>query len=145
MKTVKTRRRFLLLHFTANGFKKQRDLDLERRYFRVRYRKRAEYIPLPSEIGRMVTAGRTQSEKALVIFACESGLRTSTARAVRYADIKDGLDVVHVPVRSGIKEVDLDGAKAKDPHWAHSKKEGLRAPASQRIHVQVSSVVWFAE
>jgi hypothetical protein len=52
------------LHFTANGFKKQRDLELERRYLPVRYRKRAEYIPLPSEIGRMVTAGRTPSEKA---------------------------------------------------------------------------------
>jgi hypothetical protein len=52
----------LMAFFRANGFKKQKELELERQYLPVRHRKRSEYIPLPSEIGRMVTAGRTQSE-----------------------------------------------------------------------------------
>jgi len=46
----------LMTFFRANGFKKQRELELEleleRKYLPVRYRKRSEYIPLPSEISR---------------------------------------------------------------------------------------------
>jgi hypothetical protein len=36
----------LMTFFRANGFKKQRELELERQYLPVRYRKRSEYIPL---------------------------------------------------------------------------------------------------
>src|SRR5712691_11432879 len=84
--------------------RKQKELELERQYLPVRYRKRPEYIPLPSEINKMVIAGRNPAEKAIVLFVYEGGLRNSTARGVRYADVKGeleaGLEVVHVPVRS---------------------------------------------
>ncbi len=43
----------------------------------VGYRKRPEYIPLPSEINKIVIAGRNPSEKAIVLFICEGGLRNS--------------------------------------------------------------------
>jgi hypothetical protein len=82
----------LMTFFRANGFKKPKELELERQFLPVRYRKRPEYVPLPSEIGRTVTAGRTPSEIAFVVFVYESGLRNSTARAVRYADVRAELD-----------------------------------------------------
>lgn len=107
----------LISFFRANGFKKQKELELERQYLPVRYRKMPEYIPLPSEINKMVIAGRNPTEKAIVLFVYEGGLRKSTARAVRYGDVKrelhGGLEVVHVPVRTTMKEVDPDAAKGK--------------------------------
>ncbi len=107
----------LVSFFRANGFKKQKELELERQYLPVRYRKRPEYISLPSEINKTVIAGRNPSEKAIVLFVYEGGLRNSTARGVRYADVKGeleaGLEVVHVPVRSSMKEVDPDAAKGR--------------------------------
>ncbi len=36
------------------------------------------------------------------------------------------------------------GGILKTHDWAHSKKKGLRAPASQLIDVEVFSPVWFA-
>ncbi len=130
----------LMTFFRANGFKKQKELELERQYLPVRYRKRSEYIPLPSEIGRMVTAGRTLSEKALVVFIYESGLRNSTARAVRYADIKDeldmGLDIVHVPVRSNMKEVDPDAAKGRLEYDPFIGREAVKAVKAHVAYVE---------
>jgi len=70
----------LVSFFRANGFKKQKELELERQYLPVRYRKRPEYIPLPFEINKMVIAGRNPAEKAIVLFVYEGGLRNSTAR-----------------------------------------------------------------
>jgi len=130
----------LMTFFRANGFKKQKELELERQYLPVRYRKRSEYIPLPSEIGRMVTSGRTLSEKALVVFIYESGLRNSTARAVRYADIKDeldmGLDIVHVPVRSNMKEVDPDAAKGRLEYDPFIGREAVKAVKAHVAYVE---------
>ena len=54
----------LITFFRVNGFKKQKELELERHYLPVRYRKRPEYIPLASEINKMTIAGRNPSEKA---------------------------------------------------------------------------------
>jgi site-specific recombinase XerD len=121
----------LITFFRANGFKKQRELELERQYMPVRYRKRPEYIPLASEINKMVIAGRNPSEKAAVLFVYQSGLRNSTARAVRYVDVKaeldSGLDVVHVPVRAGMKEVDQDAAKGRVEYDPFIGKEAVKA------------------
>ena len=130
----------LITFFRGNGFKKQKELELERQYLPVRYRMRPEYIPLPSEIGKMVTAGRNPSEKALVVFIYESGLRNSTARAVRYADVKAeldaGLDVVHVPVRSSMKEVDPDAAKGRVEYDPFIGREAVRAVKEHLRYVE---------
>jgi hypothetical protein len=79
----------LITFFRVNGFKKQKELEIERHYMPVRYRKRPEYIPVPSEINKMAIAGVTPSQKALLLFVYEGGFRNSTARAVRYADVKE--------------------------------------------------------
>jgi len=84
----------------------------------------------------MVTAGRTPSERALIVFTYESGLRNSTARAVRYGDIQDelgsGLDVVHVPVRSSMKEVDPDAAKGRLEYDPFIGREAVTAVKGSR-------------
>ena len=51
----------LVSFFRANGFKKQRELELERQYLPMRYRKRPEYIPLSSEINKMNVSHTTIS------------------------------------------------------------------------------------
>jgi hypothetical protein len=79
----------LITFFRVNGFKKQKELEIERHYMPVRYRKRPEYIPVPSEINKMAIAGVTPSQKAMLLFVYEGGFRNSTARAVRYVDVKE--------------------------------------------------------
>jgi hypothetical protein len=109
----------------------------------VRYRKRPEYIPLSSEINRMTIAGRNPSEKATVLLLYESGLRNSTARAVRYGDVKAeldaGLDIIHVPVRSAMKEVDPDAAKGGVEYDPFMGREAARAVKEQVRYVEAKT------
>ncbi len=133
----------LITFFRVNGFKRQKELELERHYLPVRYRKRPEYIPLSSEINRMTIAGRNPSEKATVLLLYESGLRNSTARAVRYGDVKAeldaGLDIVHVPVRSTMKEVDPDAAKGGVEYDPFMGREAARAVKEQVRYVEAKT------
>ena len=133
----------LITFFRVNGFKRQKELELERHYLPVRYRKRPEYIPLSSEINRMTIAGRNPSEKATVLLLYESGLRNSTARAVRYGDVKAeldaGLDIVHVPVRSAMKEVDPDAAKGGVEYDPFMGREAARAVKEQVRYVEAKT------
>jgi hypothetical protein len=117
--------------FRANGFRKERELDLERYHQPPRYRKRPEYIPTDQEIWDMVIAGNDPKEKAELLFTYTSGCRNSTARAVRYGDIKQeldaSLDIVHVPVRVSMKEVDADAAKGGLEYESFISAEAVRA------------------
>jgi integrase len=130
----------LVTFLRVNGFKKQKELEIERHYMPARYRKRPEYIPMPSEINKMVIAGVTPSQKALMLFVYEGGFRNSTARAVRYADVKAeldaGLEVVHVPVRSTMKEVDPDAAKGRVEYDPFVGREAVRAVKEHIMHVE---------
>ena len=130
----------LTTFFRVNGFKKQKELELERHYLPMRYRKRPEYIPLASEVNKMIIAGRNPSEKATIFLLYESGLRNSTARAVRYSDVKAeldlGLEVVHVPVRSEMKEVDPDAAKGRVEYDPFIGREAVRALKEQIRYVE---------
>ena len=105
----------LVTFFRANGFKRARELDVSRYHLPARYRKVPEYIPTAAEIEKMVVAGRDPMEKAVVLVIYEGGLRNATGRALRYGEVKEeldaGMDVVHVPVRSSMKEVDPNAAK----------------------------------
>ena len=106
----------------------------------MRYRKKPEYIPLPSEINKMVIAGRNPTEKAIVLFVYEGALRNSTARGVRYADVKAeldaGIEVVHVPVRSSMKEVDPDAAKGRVEYDPFVGREAVRAVKEHILHME---------
>ena len=130
----------LITFFRVNGFKKQKELEIERHYVPVRYRKRPEYIPMPSEINKMVIAGVTPSQKALVLFVYEGGFRNSTARAVRYTDVKAeldaGVEVVHVHVRSTMKEVDPDAAKGRVEYDPFVGREAVKAVKEHIRHVE---------
>jgi len=121
--------------FRANGFRKERELDLERYHQPTRYRKRPEYIPTDQEIWDMVIAGNDPKEKTELLFTYTSGCRNSTARAVRYGDIRkeldSALDVVHVPVRVSMKEVDRDAAKGCLEYESFISAEAVLAPLSR--------------
>lgn len=121
----------LVAFFRVNGFKKGRELDVEAYSVTTRYRKRREYVPLPSEIAKMAIAGRNPGEKAPLLFVYGSGLRNSTARAVRYCDLKGELDagseVVHVPVTAAMKRADPDAAKGMVEYSAFIGREAVAA------------------
>jgi len=121
----------LVAFFKVNGFKKGRELDIEAYSVPTRYRKRREYVPLPSEIAKMVIAGRNPGEKAPLLFVYCSGLRNSTARAVRYCDLKgeldSGMEVVHVPITAEMKKLDPDAAKGMVEYSSFIGREAVAA------------------
>jgi hypothetical protein len=59
---------------------------------------------------------------------------------VRYADIKDeldlGLDVVHVPVRSDMKEVDPDAARGMLEYGPFIGREAVKAVKAHLAYVE---------
>ena len=74
--TVKMRRSYLLLHFSKNGFKRERGSSrVETYHVPARYRKAPEYIPNSSEVLRMADAALSPRDRAMILCLHTSGLR----------------------------------------------------------------------
>ena len=122
---------YLKTFFKVNGFKNDRELEVERYYQPSRYRKRKEYIPTPEEIYRMAYASGSVRNKALILALYTSGLRNSTLRALLYRDVKEeleaGLDIIKVPVYPEMKRVDPSACKGNIPYYSFLSKEAVQA------------------
>ena len=107
LKTISTRRSYLMLHFRVNGFKGDRALDVEVYHVPPRYRKLPEYVPSPEEIFKMANASASLRDRAVILCLYTSGLREATFKALRYRDVKGDLNshVIFVPVYPEMKQI----------------------------------------
>ena len=106
---IKSSMAHLVAFFRANGFKKARELDVEGYHVPSRYRKRAEYVPLPSEIAKMVVAGRDPYEKAAVLFVYESGLQPQRPGRRRCKSQSSGQGSCPAMPERSLHRADADG------------------------------------
>jgi len=122
---------YLKTFFRVNGFKNDRELEVERYYQPSRYMKREEYVPTPEEIYRMAYSSGSARNKALILALYTSGLRNSTLRALLYRDVKEeleaGFDIIKVPVYPEMKKIDPSACKGNIPYYSFLSKEAVEA------------------
>lgn len=126
--TVNVSLTFLRTFFRVNGFKANREIEVERFFQPSRYRKMPEYIPTSEEIYRMAYAAGSARNKAMIFCLYTSGLRNSTLRALRIKDVSaevDKFEVVKVPVYPEMKQVDPRACKGNIPYYTFISKDAV--------------------
>lgn len=120
--------------FKCNGFRvgDRCNLVLEKRYVGARHRSRAEYIPTDEEIYRMTSeAGLNLKWRGFLLTLYTTGMRNSTARALRYGDIREELEAGIVPLLVRIypemKKVVPGACKNKIPYFVFMPEETVEA------------------
>lgn len=117
--------------FKINGFKNANALEVEGYYTPSRYRKVREYIPYKHEIYLMADSAHSLRDRAIVLFFCSGGLRTSTLGALLYRDIKDelskGIDNILVPIYPEMKLIDHNACKGNIPYYTFVCDEATQA------------------
>jgi integrase len=130
IRTVNVTLTFLRTFFRLNGFKADRQIDVERFFQPSRYRKESEYIPTADEVYRMAYSAGSAKNKAMVLCLYTSGLRNSTLRALRFKDVSEELktrEAVKVPVYADMKQVDPRACKGNIPYYSFFSKEAVNA------------------
>jgi integrase len=77
--------------FKANGFRNERELNIEFFHQPARSRSRPEYIPTLEEASRMAECSKTLRDKTVILLFTFSGLRNSTLRGLRFGDVREEL------------------------------------------------------
>jgi integrase len=117
--------------FAANGFTRNRALELESYYRPPRHRITNEYIPTKAEVYRMADSSGSLRDRAIILMLYSSGLRNSTLRALRVKDVKKellaGQDIVMIAVYPEMKEVDPAACKGGIPYYTFLCDEGTQA------------------
>ncbi|MHB1868686.1 MAG: tyrosine-type recombinase/integrase, partial [Nitrososphaerales archaeon] len=120
--------------YRANGYKKDKEIEVERYHQSARYRKRPEYIPTADEVLRMAYSASTPKWKAIILTLYTTGFRNSTLRAILYSDVSSELqgkkEVIHVPVYPEMKKLVPDACKNQIPYHAFLSKEATEAVKS---------------
>jgi site-specific recombinase XerC len=118
-RTIKIRRSFLIMHFKWNGFKGDKELEIETYAVPARYRKLPEHIPSSEEVLRMADAAPSPRDRAVILCMYTSGIRESTIRAIKYKDIKAdlGSDTIFVPIYPEMKKVVHKTCKNNIPYY----------------------------
>lgn len=128
IRTVNVTLTFLKTFFKLNGFKADRQIDVERFFQPSRYRKESEYVPVADEIYRMAYSAGSTKNKAMILCLYTSGLRNSTLRALRFGDVAEELktlDVVKVSVYPEMKQIDPRACKGNIPYYSFFSKEAV--------------------
>jgi integrase len=117
--------------FAANGFTRNRELELESYYQPPRHRTTNEYIPTKAEVYRMADSACSLRDRAIVLMLYSSGLRNSTLRALRVKDVKEellaGQDIIMISVYPEMKQVDPAACKGGIPYYSFLCDEGTQA------------------
>jgi integrase len=117
--------------FAANGFKRNRALELETYCQPPRYRATQEYIPTKAEVYRMADSAGSLRDRAIILMLYSSGLRNSTLRALRVGDVRRelmaGREIIMIRVYPEMKEVDPNACKARIPYYTFLADEGVQA------------------
>jgi integrase len=130
IRTVNVSLGYLKMFFRVNGFKGEKELEVERYHQPARYRKRPEYVPTSEEIFKMAYSAGSSKNKAMVLALYTSGLRNSTLRAVLYGDIEEELqknEVVKISVTPEMKRVEDDACKNGIAYYTFISKETVQA------------------
>ncbi len=117
--------------FSANGFKRNKTLELESYYQPPRHRVTQEYIPTKAEVYRMADSACSLRNRAIMLMLYSSGLRNSTLRALRVKDVKEellnGKDIIMILVYPEMKHVDPAACKGGIPYYTFLCDEGTHA------------------
>jgi integrase len=117
--------------FAANGFTRNRALEVESYYHPPRHRIINEYIPTRAEVYRMADSSGSLRDRAIILMLYSSGLRNSTLRALRVKDVKTellaGQDIIMIPVYPEMKQVDPAACKGAIPYYTFLCDEGTQA------------------
>lgn len=107
-RTINTYFSNLKTFFSVNGFRNEKELDVEQFHQPARARAREEYVPSVREGLEMAKFAENLRDKMLILFMVFSGLRNSTLRALRYGDVKEelenGKDTILIRVYPAMKE-----------------------------------------
>lgn len=95
--------------FLANGFKGEKELEIEFYRQPARLRVREEYVPTLSEGLRMVDCAKSLRDKTMTSFLLYSGVRESSLLAIKFGDIRGelerGLETLLIRVYPGMKSL----------------------------------------
>jgi integrase len=131
VRTVNVALANLKTFFRVNGFKGEKELEVQRYHQPARYRKKPEYVPTPDEIWAMAHASGSLRNRAMILALYTSGLRNSTLRALLYRDVKDefenGLKILKVPVYPEMKKIDPGACKGNIPYYSFLSVEATDA------------------
>ena len=126
--------------FLVNGFKNEKELDVEFFYQPARARTRSEYIPTLEEALKMAECAKTLRDKAIILLLAFSGLRNSTLRAIRYGDIEEelqrGEDNLLIRVYPDMKKLVPSACKGNIQYFTFTAKkttEILRLYLAQKV------------
>ncbi len=117
--------------FSANGYKNNNSLNVERVYVPARYRKRPEYIPTKNEVYDMADSTSCLRDRAMILTLYTAGLRNSTFRALLFQDIKDelmrGYSIIRLPVYIAMKQVIPNACKNNIEYYSYVADEATKA------------------
>jgi len=92
VRTVNGYLAILITFFKVNGFRGDKELDIQLFHCSARARTRLEYIPTLEEASRMASCAGSLRNRAIILTLVSTGLRNSTMRAITYGDISSELE-----------------------------------------------------
>jgi integrase len=140
-RTVVTQRNVLLTFFKVNGFKGERELDIESYSLSGFGRKKPEYIPTLTEVLKMANVAGNLRNRAIILLLLSSGFRVSTLCAILFGDIKEELEKrvekLYIEVHERMKQIVPNAAKGRRAYPAFTFAEcteAIRLYIKDRIH-----------
>jgi integrase len=130
IRTINVALAYLKTFFSVNGFRGDKELEVERYHQPARYRKRPEYVPTPEEIYKMAYSAGSARNKTMILALYTSGLRNSTLRAILYGTVKEDLrkeETVRISVTPEMKLVDDGACKNGISYYTFVSKETVQS------------------
>jgi site-specific recombinase XerD len=131
LRYINTTINMLRAFFKVNGFKGNKELEVEGYHMPARYRKRPEYVPKKNEVYLMSDSACSLRDRAMILAQYCSGLRSSTLRALLIKDIEGelskGLSTIFVPVYPEMKAIDAFACKNNIPYFTFICDEATEA------------------
>jgi integrase len=130
-RTLNTLLANLKTFFKTNGFKGDKELEVEYFYAHPRARTRHEYIPTLEEALKMADCAGSLRNRAIILFLVSTGLRNSTLRAISYGDVKEELEKgeenIQIKVHSGMKKRVPSACKGNVEYVTFTSREANEA------------------
>lgn len=130
-RTLNTLLANLKTFFKANGFKGDKELEVEYFYAHPRARTRHEYIPTLEEALKMADCAGSLRDRVIILFLVSTGLRNSTLRAISYGDVKEelenGEENIQIKVHSDMKKRVPSACKGNVEYVTFASREANEA------------------
>jgi len=130
-RTLNTLLANLKTFFKANGFKGDKELEVEYFYAHPRARTRREYIPTLKEALKMADCAGSLRDRVIILFLVSTGLRNSTLRAISFGDVKEQLAKgernILIKVYSGMKNQVPSACKGNVEYVTFASREANEA------------------